>query len=192
MKKIFTLLLVTGLFSSCGSSTSSSSSSDSTVVDTSTVKETDSSAAKEKPAENTSKWTYNEEQDKMTSKKKYFANIEANNVLNFDFPYDGGSTGSIMIRKKDGATDVMLSISKGQFNTGVDGTSISVRFDDDKPVTFECSEASDNSSDLLFINNTKKFISRLKKSKKMNVQAEFYESGLQVMEFTTAGFVWAQ
>ncbi|MVN90445.1 hypothetical protein [Mucilaginibacter aquatilis] len=191
MKKIFTLLLMAGLFSSCGSSTSSSSLSDSITVDTSAVIETDFSQAKEKPAENTSKWTYKEEEDKMTSKKKYFADIEANNELNFDFPYDGGSTGSIMIRKKNGETDVMLSISKGQFNTGVDGTSITVRFDDDKPVTFECSEASDNSSDLLFINNTKKFISRLKKSKKMNVQAEFYESGLQIMEFTTAGFVWA-
>ena len=38
-----------------------------------------------------SKWLYSDEEDKMTSKKKYYAQLIANDELMFDFPYNGGS-----------------------------------------------------------------------------------------------------
>ena len=188
MKRLFTLLLAVGLFSSCGSSESFNGSSDSTKKDTSTNEST--SAEKSESAKAESKWQYQEKVDKMSSAKNYFATIESDNTIDFEFPYDGGSTGSITVRNMEKANEVLIGISKGQFNSGVDGTTLKVRFDDKKPVTFDCSEPSDGSSDVLFIQSPKKFITMLKAAKKVIIQAEFYDSGLKEMEFDTKDFKW--
>ncbi|CAM3700826.1 hypothetical protein MUGA111182_03990 [Mucilaginibacter galii] len=188
MKRVFTLLLVAGLFSSCGSSESSNSSSDSTKKDTKSKEGI--SAESSEPAKAESKWQYSEEVDKMTSAKNYFATIESDNQLDFEFPYDGGSNGTITVRKMAKSTDVLIGISKGQFNSHSDGTTVKVRFDDKKPINFTCSEPSDGSSDALFIDSPKKFLTLLKSAKKVIVQAEFYESGLKEMEFDTKDFKW--
>ncbi|MFD1258944.1 hypothetical protein ACFQ3S_19220 [Mucilaginibacter terrae] len=190
MKKIFTLLFAAGLLSSCGSGGSSSGSKgDSTAADTSTATETTTDTKKESSA-NETKWSYEEKVDKMTSEKTRFATIDSDNQLQFEFPYDGGSTATLLIRKNGKSNEVLLSISKGQFNTTSDGASVKVRFDDNKASTFSCSTSSDGSSDLLFINNENKFITKLKKAKKLIIQAEFYEAGLKEMEFSTAGLKW--
>jgi len=193
MKQLFTLLLCAVVFTSCSSSAGKSSYADSladsTLESDSLPPDTEQDAAA-KPAEKTEKWEYSEEEDKMTSKKKYFANIVSDNELNFEFPYNGGSFGGVMVRKMNGKSEVILSISKGQFNTNSDGTYVKVRFDKNKPLTFAVNEPSDGSSTFLFVQNSKKFLTQLKNAKKMIVQAEFYQSGLREMEFTTAGFKW--
>jgi len=189
MKRVFTLLLVAGLFSSCGSSESSNSSSDSTNTDTSAKEST--SADKGEPAKAESKWQYSEEIDKMTSAKNYFATIESNNTIDFEFPYDGGSTGSITVRNMEKTNDVLIGISKGQFNSHSDGITVKARFDDKKPMTFTCLEPSSGSSETLFIENTKKFITQMKSAKKVIIQAEFYDSGPREMEFDTKDLKWS-
>ena len=45
-------------------------------------------------------WTYSEDEDKMTSKKTYYASIEAHESLEFDFPYNGGCTATLYVRKR--------------------------------------------------------------------------------------------
>jgi hypothetical protein len=184
MKKLFTLLALAAFLTSCGSS-GSSTSSDSTSTDTSAT-----ASAKEAGTDNSSKWSYKEKEDKMTSTKTHYASISSDNELEFEFPYNGGSNGTITLRKGAEELSVILGISKGQFNTGVESTPIKVRFDDGKVLTYDCSESSDGSSDILFIPSEKKFIAKLKKSKKMIIQAEFYDAGLKEMEFTTAGLKW--
>jgi len=187
MKRVFTLLLAAGLFSSCGSSPSSNSSSGTTKTDT--TKEGILAETSE-PTKAESKWQYQEKADKMSSGKKYYASIDSDNSIDFEFPYDGGSTGSITVRNTDNKNEVLIGISKGQFNSGVDGTTIKVRFDDKKAITFDCGEPSDGSSDVLFIESPKKFITMLKTAKKVIIQAEFYDSGLKEMEFDTKDFKW--
>ncbi len=146
-----------------------------------------SSSATEAP---TSNWEYQEEVDKMTSKKKYLANIVSDNELNFEFPYNGGSHGSIMIRKKDGSTDIILRISKGQFMTDLDGVKVRLRFDDEPAFSVTGTQSSDNSSDLLFLSSESKIIDKLKKSKSLIVEAEFYNEGLRTLDFNIQGFEW--
>ncbi|WP_345954115.1 hypothetical protein [Mucilaginibacter sp. PAMB04168] len=183
MKQIFTLLILGSLLLACGGPATDSKSADTTEVD---------GAKKEagKSEGSSTKWNYTNEVDKMTSKKKYFASIDSDNQLDFEFPYDGGSTASILVRKQDNSNEVLLSVSKGQFIVGIDGGTVKVRFDDNKAMTFPCSEPSSGSSDLIFIGNEKKFIKNLKTAKKLLIQAEFYEAGLKEMEFSTAGFKW--
>jgi hypothetical protein len=138
----------------------------------------------------TSKWLYSDEEDKMTSKKKYFAQLKANDELIFDFPYDGGSVATLTIRKKRGEVDAMLKVSKGQFILDYEGGSIKARFGNAKPSIYAISQSSDHSSDLVFIDNASRFISNLKKYKKLLIEAEFFNEGVRQIEFNIEGFKW--
>ncbi len=101
-----------------------------------------------------SNWSYSESIDEMTDKTTFLASVTSENEVNFDFPYNGGSVLTLTIRQSPQyGKDIYIKISKGQFNCGVYGETIKVRFDDDKPITFNCVEPSDHSSDLLFIQN---------------------------------------
>ncbi len=136
-------------------------------------------------------WDYSYGDDKMTSKKSYYAEVEANELLEFDFPYNGGSTATLTIRNKSGKNEAYLSVSKGQMLTrSYKETSYRVRFDDRPAQVYPFIGPSDNSSDLAFINNANKFIKNLKKSKKVIVELEFYQEGLRAIEFNVSNLKW--
>ncbi|WP_426484278.1 hypothetical protein [Flavobacterium sp. 2] len=134
-------------------------------------------------------WEYHQSIDKMTSKSIKFAQIISNESLNLEFPYDGNNYGHLTLRKND-HTDIYLSIDKGQISGGYDNNFIKVRFDDEKPIKFSYSEPQDNSSDLIFIDNEIKFLSKLKKSKKILISLPLYREGNQILEFNTIDLKW--
>lgn len=138
-----------------------------------------------------SSWNYSEDEDKMTSKKTFTAEVRANDELDLKFPYGGGVTATIGVRYKNGENNIYLQLSKGQFMVNVaDEEAIAVRFDGLKTQTYYCSAASDGSTNVIFINNENKFISYLKKSDKMLIEAELFDNGNQQMEFNVNGFKW--
>ena len=151
---------------------------------------TDTSIIKEEVKPDVAKWEYSEEVDKMTSKKIKFASIIANNLLQFDFPYDGGSLASIFLRKKDNKTDIFLTVSKGQFHGGINGGYFRARFDDAPPKKYSFSEPSDGSSDMIFLSPENEIISKMKKSKKLIIEVEFYDNGSKQIEFDVDGLQW--
>jgi hypothetical protein len=194
MKRLAIITISSLLLFSCESGDKArTSDSDSAKTDTGTVKaaapKSDSADVKGDSASNTA-WKYSDKDDKMTSKKKYYAEIDANETLDFKFPYDGGSTATLTIRNSDTGNEAMLSVSKGQFITGVDGTTIKIRFDNEQAATFNASSSSDGSSDLIFIENAKKLVKKIKTAKQIIIQAEFYDAGLREMTFNVAGFTW--
>lgn len=133
------------------------------------------------------KWEYINDVDKMTGLETKQAQIEANEQLQFEFPYDGGSTATLCIRKKGSQKDVMLAISKGQFITNVTGGQVMVKFDNDKPISFSTSQPSDYSSDMIFIGSESKFIKRLKSADRVIIETEFFNEGTRQIEFDTKG-----
>ncbi len=149
-----------------------------------------STSTAEKPSETISAWSYSEDEDKMTSKKINYASVTAKDELEFDFPYNGGAVATFTIRKKNNRTDIYLQVSKGQFNNTFDGGQIRIRFDENSPKKYSFSGASDASSDIIFINSTKDVISKIKVSKKMLVEAEFFNEGNRQMEFDITGLKW--
>src|SRR4051812_22273331 len=54
---------------------------------------------------NSSAWNYSEEEDKMTSHKINYAYVEANDLLDLKFPYNGGVTAKLYIRRKRNNTN---------------------------------------------------------------------------------------
>ncbi|AWK07089.1 hypothetical protein HYN56_23795 [Flavobacterium crocinum] len=140
-------------------------------------------------ATTTNKWEYHQSTDKMTSKAINFAQIMSNQSLDLEFPYEGTNYGRLTLRKKDGL-DIYLSIDKGQITGGYDNNYISVRFDEEKPMKFSYTEPQDGSSDLIFIDNGVKFLSKLKKSKKILISLPLYQAGNQILEFNTVDLKW--
>jgi len=136
------------------------------------------------------KWRYSEDIDKMSGKPTRFAFISSENSFNFAFPYAGENYGSLMIRQRtsDGLS-IMFSISKGQIIC-MPSCSISVRFDDKPAMKFNANLPSDYSSNAIFLSPASKFLSELKKSKKLLVEATYHSAGAKVSEFTTEGFKW--
>lgn len=158
---------------------------------TETAQEVIASAEQESEIENRPNWTYSEDEDKMEGTKQFFANCTSTNTVDFEFPYDGGSTLDIHIRNLRSENEALITVSKGQFMTSIgDSESLKVKFDNEKPMSFTYSSASDGSSDVIFINNSSKFISKLKKAKKVMLEVGFFNSGRKVLEFETEGLKW--
>lgn len=135
-------------------------------------------------------WEYSESKDEMTGKKTYYAESVSTNTLEFDFPYNGGSSFSLGIRYGKQGKDIFLRVSKGQFLTSYNGSSMRVKFDDESPVNYSYVGTSDGSADVIFIESYSKFLNKLKKAKKVSLEPEFYQAGKQIINFNVEGLKW--
>jgi len=183
MKKIILGVSFIILLSSCKNSNSESTYDEVAVDTTAVIVDTSAST----PVINN--WEYQEDIDKMTSKTTKFASITSNESLNLDSPYDGLNYARLVLRKKE-RLDIYVSVDKGQITGSYDNLYVMVRFDDEKAIQFSYSEPQDHSSDLIFIDNEIKFLSKLKKSKKVLISIPFYQNGNQIVEFNTADLKW--
>ncbi len=94
-----------------------------------------------------SAWTYQSEKNEMDDSTTYLAFVEADEKLDFDFPYNGGATVVIAVWHSGDDNVAGLRITKGQFMpSSLDGK-ITVRFDSLPARTFHYSDPSDGGSD---------------------------------------------
>lgn len=134
-----------------------------------------------------SRWKFSSSEDKMRRSITSYATLLSTNQLQFEFPYSGGATGSIILRKsaKHGH-DVMLQVSKGQFACALN-CSINVKFDNGKIERYSVVEPSGGSTGIVFITAYDRFTKKLKNSKHLVIEAEFFQDGIHQIEFDTAG-----
>ncbi|GAB3725627.1 hypothetical protein [Spirosoma lituiforme] len=154
---------------------------------------TESSSANSKLKNSTGgvaiKWAYEKKVDKEGN-TVYKAAINSPTVLNFDFPYEGGSTATLTIRQKNDVSYVYLEVSKGQFNRSFQGGNASIRFDDKPPVRYSLSAAENGRANIVFFDSPQKLINQLKGAQKMIVDVEFHGQGTRHIEFLTSGLSW--
>ncbi len=139
------------------------------------------------------KWEYSEKNDEMSGQTSYFAECQSTNTIKFEFPYNekGGSSFALTVRNMDGANEVYLTVSKGQFMTNVMGSQYCrVKFDEGQSVNYKYNSAADGSSDILFLSNSAQFIKNLKAAKQLKIEAPFFQAGRQIIEFDVEGLVW--
>jgi len=136
-------------------------------------------------------WTYSEDADKMEGTKRYFASCVSTNEIEFEFPYNGGSYFTLTVRNMGKGNEIILQVSKGQFMTSImSSEKCKVKFDDEKPVNFTYNSAADGSHDIIFFENSQKFLNKLKTSKKIMIEAQFFNAGSKVIEFDVEGLTW--
>ena len=137
-------------------------------------------------AQNIKTWKETESIDEMTEDRNIWKSITSDNSVDFEFPYNGGSTLTISVRymKKYG-TDVLLQISNGQILCNeYNGTNYAtIKFDDEAPIKFTYTDSNDGSADIVFLKNTSKFISKAKKAKQIKVQLPFFQEGQKTFKF---------
>ena len=139
----------------------------------------------------TTGWVYRENADSMGRGTIKRAQLESSNTVNFGFPYQGEQRAMLTLRKHPKyGKDVILDIERGQFMTGIDGCTVLVRFDDGKPRAFSASEPADNSTTTLFIRNYPSFVAAAKKSKRIQIEAPFFQEGDRMFEFNSEGLTW--
>ena len=159
------------------------------------VSKSDSTFISEEPVEKISEpknWGYSTEADEMTSKNTYTAVVTSNNLQEFDFPYNGGVSGHLTLRKHPRyGKDVIFSVDKGQILCHSYGDcSITVRFDKKPPITLAGNPPEDNSSTHVFLPYQRLF-KLIKSSKIMLIEANFYQEGNRSFEFDTSKLSWS-
>jgi hypothetical protein len=139
-------------------------------------------------------WIYSENKDEMRGTVEHTAGMQSTNQVFFEFPYNDPRGSSLlgMVRDKPGiGKDVMLIISKGQFHCEPDGCSVLIKFDDEKPRTFEGSTYSGGTPNALHIGPYKTLVQKLKKHKKMIIEAPFFQGGRRQFSFSLEpALVW--
>jgi hypothetical protein len=138
-----------------------------------------------------SKWVYSTDKDEMRGQETRYATVVSDNTVDLSFPY-GEVSGKITVRHRpsDGL-NVMFRVDQGQILcNNFTSSHVSVKFDDNPIKRYECTGTSDGSSETAFIEASSGFLAQLKKSKKVIIEAEFFQKGTQQFTFQTAGLVW--
>lgn len=151
------------------------------------ARSTDAEASPEAPSE----WRYSTEKDQMRGNETRYAQVDAIEPIKLDFPY-GEQVGQILIRQSPKfGFNILAGVPSGQIMCNAYSNShISVKFDDGPVRNYGCTDASDGSNNMIFIQSAKGFLANLKKSKRVMIEAEFYQNGLQQMTFNTANLKW--
>lgn len=143
------------------------------------------------PKEPESNWQYYNDKDEMRGTESRYAQLDGSNTINLDFPY-GEQRGRMTVRKSaQFGFDILVGVESGQIMCNSFSRSyINVKFDDGPIQRYGCNEASDGTSNMVFVEGAKGFLGKLKNSKKVIVEAEFFQNGMQQLAFDTANLKW--
>ena len=137
-----------------------------------------------------SAWDYQEEVDELRNSAIYYASVVSENEVYFDFPYNGGSSLTMTIRKSPAhGRDVIFQISDGQFVCGTYDCQGMISFDGQaEPLTL--ATPADHDSKVLFARYGDAIINKLKAADKAIVELQFYQEGNRQFTFNTKGLEW--
>lgn len=134
-------------------------------------------------------WRYDVSEDPMSGAKRHVASVRSSNTVSFSFPYSGVQRGTLTLRAQGKGKDVLFYIEQGQILCpSYQGCSAQVRFDEEKPVRFSANGPADHSSETIFLSDEGRFISKLKKSKRVRLAVDIYQNGAPAFEFDVSGF----
>lgn len=135
-------------------------------------------------------WTYLTDSDEMTGKRTHHAIILSSNVIQMGFPYNDPQRGELSLRNHPRyGVNVIFSVTEGQIRcNSYDSCIILVRFDDGQPVRWSANGPSDNSSNVIFLQNEPDFRRRLQRAKTIRLEVPFYQEGNQIFRFEVGGF----
>ena len=137
-------------------------------------------------------WNYTTDLDPMTDRPTHVACSTSINMVRLESPYsDVGARLCIRQSPQHGLNAYVALLGDGQIICrSYDNCSIKVRFGDGAQQSFSAADAADGSSNVIFLSNAQRFVSGVKTAPITRVQLTFYEAGVQVVEFNTAGLEW--
>lgn len=118
------------------------------------------------------------------------ATLTSQNLVQFPFPYAGGSPVMFIIRSKSGSTNAFLEVANGLFTRSFTGGKALVQFDGQKPVTYALAAAANGRGNIVFFEAEQRLIQQLKKSKSVSIKAQFPGQKTLDIQFKYASFQW--
>ncbi len=113
------------------------------------------------------------------------------NNIQLDAPYSPTDARLCIRRSPRFGLDVYVELSgDGQILCEVEECTVHVRFDQEKPVAWTATGASDGSSNIIFFRRQGALIDHLKHAKRTIVALEYYQAGVQDLTFNTGGLSW--
>ncbi len=189
--KYYLILLLVGLgwLSSFVPGLASTSGTVRSITTTSFNRQKPSESGKRKPAVglSTGKWTYTQ-----TPGGAYTASVTSADVVELAPPFQGGSTVTLTIRKRNGSTTVSLIVSKGQFTSSFQGGRVRIRFDDTPSQPYAFSAAGDGRTDIVFFDAIQPLLANLKSARQTSINVGFYGLGTRQLTFNTTGLRWTE
>lgn len=134
-------------------------------------------------------WQYESKSDQIAGTIDK-AILPADNVVQFPYPYAGGSTVSLVLRNRNGHTTAYLLTSKGLFTSSYQGGRAQLRFDGGKPVSYALVAAENGSGSTIFFDADQQLIRQIRASKTMTARVQCPGLSLDELRFTTAGLRW--
>lgn len=141
-------------------------------------------------------WYVSYHEDEMRDTSTKILMLSSENKHEFSFPYAGGTSMTLVLRsakttlqKGQKASDLKVSeaivyVDKGQFICqAYDQCYVSVKFDSSPIEKYSVLKPQDHSSDSFFIKNSKKFIKQAANSKKVIIEASFYNESNKQFKF---------
>jgi cytoskeletal protein RodZ len=189
---IFVLIGVIGSTTNQNSSAPVNASDSAADTNPTSVDTNSAETPKQATEEDTSSWSYSQDEDKVRGGTTYYARTTSTNSIAQSFPYDSDTTMSLTVRKSPAyGTDVVLTISSGQMMCpSYEGCSGTVRFDNGPAQHVSLNGPADNSRDTVFVVGAKQFIAKLKAAKKVTIEKTLYEAGNPQFEFDVRGLKW--
>lgn len=132
-------------------------------------------------------WSQEVRKDPMGREDKYISTSKSTNTRNLGSPY-GAVRGTLSIRRQGDSIDILFYVDRGQFLCNSNDCSVTVRFDDKPAVEINAVGPADYSSDVLFISYAERFAKEAIGSKKILIEATFFQSGRHIFYFDSRGF----
>jgi uncharacterized protein YxeA len=139
-------------------------------------------------ADTNTAWVYSSDTNQMNNEVTLYAENSSPTELDFDFPYEGGSTYKLTIRETNGKDEVMLSLNNSP--ALAPENKITLKFDDKQPFSVSFNESADGGTDVVFLNSSQKIINEIKQSKKLKMELTIFENGNHIIEFNIADLKW--
>ncbi|KAB7732390.1 hypothetical protein F5984_00005 [Rudanella paleaurantiibacter] len=134
-------------------------------------------------------WKYSQSQS-TAGDITYRATLISTNMIEFSYPYAGGTNVSLTIRKTKGDRYVYLEVEKGLFTRSFQNGSAQVQFDGQKPIIYSLSAAANGRANIVFFEKEAKLIEQMKRAKNMVVNLSFAGQKPREIKFQIAGLRW--
>jgi hypothetical protein len=155
----------------------------------SSVEKTSGASAFVEVEESKPNWTSGSTTDKMDGKVTKFTYSDSTNLVDFEFPYNGGSQGSIVVF---GSQSVKFMVNKGQLIcNNWEGCQVRIKIDNRPPKQYTfCADGNYNSEVIWMCNGSNtRFVKELAGASKVMIEPEFFRAGNKIYEFNVEGFV---
>lgn len=144
------------------------------------------------PSEPPPDWRYSERRDPMTDRITHTACTTSTNKALLTWPYSPVSADLCIRQSPEYGLDVYVALNgDGQIICqSYRNCIVRIRFGEGSQQSFSAADASDGSSNIVFVTNARRFVEAAKTADTIKVQLTFYQAGDQVLMFDTANLEW--